>query len=167
MLNKAILIGRMVTDPELKTTPIGAHVCSFRIAVDRAYRAKGEERKADFLSIVTWRQNAEFVSHFFKKGRLIGVEGSIQTRDYQNRDGNKVYVTEIVADRCFFVDSKKDTDKDTNDFYKPSYSKENKEIGSAPASYADIANAEFIGKMPYQSGTSADFQIMDDDDLLF
>ena len=80
MFNKAILIGRLTADPELKTIPSGASVCTFRIACDRRFSGKDGERKADFITIVAWRQNAEFVSKFFTKGKLIGVEGSIQTR---------------------------------------------------------------------------------------
>ncbi len=106
MYNKAILIGRLVADPELRTTPNGTYVATFRIAVDRAYQQKGAEKKADFLSIVAWRQQGEFVKKYFFKGKAIGVEGSIQNRDYTDRDGNKRYVTEIIADRVFFVGDK-------------------------------------------------------------
>ena len=156
MLNKAILIGRLVADPELKTTPQGTNVCTFRIAVDRPFQAKGAERKSDFLNIVAWRQNAEFVSRFFQKGRLIGVEGSIQTRDYVGNDGNKRYVTEIVADRCFFVDSKASAGTS-------SYGDEPKEF----TPYNQAAPAANMGGASYQSGASEDFQIVDDDDLPF
>lgn len=103
MYNKAILIGRMVADPELKTTPNGVSVTSFRIAVDRAF---GKERKADFFSITCWRQQAEFVCRYFSKGKPIGIEGAIQNREYTDKDGNKRTATEIVADRVFFVGSK-------------------------------------------------------------
>ena len=106
MYNKSILIGRLVADPELKTTPNGVNVAAFRIAVDRPYKQDGE-RKADFISIVAWRAAAEFVCNYFGKGRLIGIEGSIQTRDYTDKDGNKRYITEVVAERAFFVESKK------------------------------------------------------------
>ncbi len=102
MYNKAILIGRLVADPELKTTPNGVNVTAFRIAVDRPYK-QGNERKVDFISIVAWRSQAEFVCRYFGKGKLIGIEGAIQTRDYTDKDGNKRYITEVVADRVFFV----------------------------------------------------------------
>lgn len=116
MYNRVILVGRLVADPELKTTPNGVNVCSFRVAVDRAF-VKGGERKADFLSVVAWRQQADFVCSYFGKGRSIGIEGSIQTRDYTDRDGTKRFVTEIVADRVFFVDSKTKAESgQTNDF---------------------------------------------------
>lgn len=103
MYNKAILIGRLVADPEMKTTQNGVSVTSFRIAVDRAF---AKERKADFFSITCWRQQAEFVCKYFAKGKPIGIEGSIQNRDYTDKDGNKRTATEIVADRVFFVGGK-------------------------------------------------------------
>ena len=105
MYNKAILIGRLVADPELRTTPQGVPVSVFRIAVGRPFM-NGGERKADFLTIVCWRRQAEFVCKYFQKGRAIGVDGSIQTRDYTDKDGNKRTAFEIIADRVFFVESK-------------------------------------------------------------
>ena len=105
-MNKAILIGRVATDMELKTTPSGTPVCSFRVAVNRSY-TKGGERKADFITIVAWRNTAEFVSKYFSKGKLIGIEGAIETRDYTDRDGIKRTAFEVVAQNCFFVGDKK------------------------------------------------------------
>lgn len=105
MLNKVILIGRLVADPELRTTPSGVNVCRFRIAVDRAFK-QGGERKADFFGIVAWRQQADFVCSYFAKGRLIGVEGAVQNNDYTDMNGVKHYSVEIVSDKIFFVESK-------------------------------------------------------------
>lgn len=104
--NKAILMGRLTRDPELRTTPSGVSVCTFSIAVDRRYQAKGEEKKADFFNIVAWRQQGEFVSRYFKKGSMILVEGELQTRQYTNKDGVNVNVTEIVADQVCFTGEK-------------------------------------------------------------
>ena len=101
--NKAIIIGRLTKDVELKTTGSGVSVASFTVAVDRGY---GENKKTDFINCVAWRQTAEFISKFFAKGSQIGVEGSIQVRDYTDNNGNKRYVTEIVASSAFFVGSK-------------------------------------------------------------
>lgn len=109
MYNKVILIGRVATDLELKTTPAGASVCTFRVAVNRNYTKNGE-RKADFINVVTWRNTAEFVSKFFSKGKAIGVEGTVQTRDYADKDGNKRNIVEVVAGNCFFVADKKADD---------------------------------------------------------
>lgn len=105
MYNKAILIGRLVADPELKTTPNGVNVATFRIAVDRPYK-QGGEHKADFINIVAWRNTADFIARYFSKGKPIGIEGAIQTRDYTDKDGNKRYITEVIAERSFFVGSK-------------------------------------------------------------
>lgn len=107
--NRAILMGRLTRDPELKTTTSGINVCSFSIAVDRRFQTKGEERKADFFNIVAWRQQAEFVTRYFKKGNMILVEGELQTRQYTNKDGVNVNVTEIVADQISFTGSKSES----------------------------------------------------------
>ena len=106
MFNKAILIGRLTVEPELKQTPSGVYLVNFQIAVDRRFRGQDGERKADFITIVCWRQQAEFVSKYFHKGDPIGVEGSIQTRNYEDRQGNKRTAVEVVADNVFFVGGK-------------------------------------------------------------
>ena len=98
MLNRVILMGRITADPELKTTNTGVSVTSFSIAVDRNYVKQGEERKADFFNIVCWRSTAEFVCRYFGKGSLIAVEGQLQSRQFQAKDGSNRYVVEVVAD---------------------------------------------------------------------
>jgi single-strand DNA-binding protein len=103
MLNRVILMGRLVAAPELKTTASGISVTSFRIAVDRSYVKSGEERKADFIDIVCWRQQAEFVCRYCGKGSLIAVEGQLQTRTYQAKDGTNRSVVEVVADNVSFT----------------------------------------------------------------
>ena len=103
MFNKAILMGRICNDLELKTTPAGVNVLSFRLAVDRSYQAKGEERKSDFFNIVAWRNTAEFIHRYFTKGRMILVEGELQTRQYKNKEGVEVTITELVADMANFT----------------------------------------------------------------
>lgn len=105
MFNKAILIGRLTADPELKQTGTGIHVTGFSIAVDRRFSKDGE-RKADFINITAWRQQAEFVCKYFHKGDPIGIEGSIQTRNYEDKTGAKRTATEVVADNVFFVGGK-------------------------------------------------------------
>lgn len=106
MLNRAILMGRLVADPELRQTPNGVSVVSFRIAVDRNYNSKSGERQTDFIDIVAWRQTAEFVSRYFSKGKMIIVEGSIQSRNYEDKNGNKRTAVEVVADNVQFGESK-------------------------------------------------------------
>ena len=108
MLNCAVLMGRLVADPELRTTPNNVSVTSFRIAVDRSFVKQGEERQADFIDIVVWRQAAYFVCRYFTKGSMIAVQGSIQTRNYEDKNGNKRTAVEIVADNVSFCGSKAD-----------------------------------------------------------
>lgn len=107
MLNKVILMGRLTKDPELKTTTSGISVCSFTVAVDRRFAKQGEERQADFINVIAWRQSAEFVSKYFSKGRMINVVGSIQTRSWDDQDGKKHYATDVVADEINFCGDKK------------------------------------------------------------
>ena len=106
MFNKMILMGRLVADPELKTTPQGVTVCTFRIAVDRRFQKQGEEKKSDFFNIVAWRQTGEFVQKYFDKGRMILVEGEMQTRQYTDKSGNQSTWYEINAERVSFTGEK-------------------------------------------------------------
>lgn len=108
MFNLVVLTGRLTADPELKTTNTGISVTSFSIAVNRRYRA-GEETQTDFINIVAWRQTAEFITKYFKKGNMIGIEGSIQTRKYTDKNGNNRTAFEVVANNAQFVESKKDS----------------------------------------------------------
>jgi single-strand DNA-binding protein len=107
-LNKVILIGHMVADPELKQTTSGISVCSFRIGVSRRY-TKGEQTQSDFFDIVAWRQQAEFVSRYFRKGTAICICGSLQTRVWEDKNGGKRYNVEVVADEVSFVERKSET----------------------------------------------------------
>ena len=156
MLNRVILMGRLVADPELKTTASGISVTSFRIAVDRSYVKSGEERKADFIDIVCWRQQAEFVCRYFGKGSLIAVEGQLQTRTYQAKDGTNRYVVEVVADNISFTGERRES---MQGGYSQSYGAPVPAQPQAPAQPAPS----------YQSGSSSDFQevSLDDDDLPF
>ncbi|MDY3014682.1 MAG: single-stranded DNA-binding protein [Evtepia sp.] len=111
MLNKIFLQGRLVADPELRHTQSGVAVASFRLAVDRDFKDRETgERKADFINVVAWRQTGEFVSRFLSKGRMAIVEGKLQTREYTDREGNRRYATEVVADNVYFADSRKEAE---------------------------------------------------------
>lgn len=103
LLNRVILIGRLVRDPELRYTTSGVAVTQFTLACDRPV-SQGKEKEADFIPIVTWRQTAEACANYLKKGRLCAVEGRIQTRNYENNEGRKIYVTEVVADNVRFLE---------------------------------------------------------------
>lgn len=110
MLNKAILQGRLVADPELRHTQSGVAVASFRIACDRDFKGKDPNaQSADFINIVAWRQTAEFISRYFTKGSMILVDGRIQVRDYTDNNGQRRYITEIVADNVHFAASKRES----------------------------------------------------------
>lgn len=107
MLNRIILMGRLVADPELRQTPNGISVATFRIAVDRNYQSKNSnERQTDFISCVAWRQTGEFISRYFAKGRMIAVEGSLQTRSYEDKTGTKRTAYDVVVDQAYFADSR-------------------------------------------------------------
>lgn len=175
MLNRVILMGRLVSDPELKTTASGVSVTSFRIAVDRSYVKQGEERKADFIDIVCWRQTAEFVCRYFGKGAMIAVDGQLQSRTYQAKDGTNRYVTEVVADNVSFTGERRDNNYGGqayggnqtygNQPYGGSQSYGNQSYGApAQQSYQEPQQPQ----PTYQSGSNADFQEMPlDDDLPF
>lgn len=147
MLNVVVLTGRLTADPELRHTPNDLAVTSFSIAVNRRFARAGEERQTDFIDIVAWRNNAEFVCKYFKKGSLIAIEGSIQTRSYQDKDGNKRKAFEVIANSVQFVESKKD---------------------SSESGYGNSEMAAESNKSSYSSGNDLDFEVTDaDDDLPF
>ena len=108
MINKAIIMGRLVADPEVRQTPSGVSCCQFTVAVNRDYVQQGQERQADFISVVAWRQTAEFVGKYFSKGKMIIVEGSMRTRTYDDKryPDVKHYVTEVYADKVHFGEAK-------------------------------------------------------------
>ena len=105
MLNRVILIGRLTSDPELRYTTAGVAVTQFTLAVDRNFATQQKEKEADFIPVVTWRQLAETCANYLRKGRLAAVEGRIQVRNYDNAEGRKVYVTEVIADNVRFLES--------------------------------------------------------------
>ncbi|MDD6620336.1 MAG: single-stranded DNA-binding protein [Eubacteriales bacterium] len=141
MINSVVLMGRLTYDPELRTTPTGISVIRFQIACDRNYQAKGEERKADFIDVTAWRQTAEFISRYFRKGSMIAIEGSIQTDNFTDKDGNKRKSVTVVANNVSFCGSKAESATTNPAFSQP-----------AP-SYASADNSDFE-------------EIVDDDDDL-
>lgn len=154
MLNVVVLMGRLVRDPELKTTQSGNSVCTFSIACDRSYTAKDEERKADFFTITAWRQTAEFICKYFQKGSLIAIEGSLQTRQYQDKNGNNRTATEVLASRVSFAGSK------ASNVASAQSSNQQAE------SYAQDANGAHSA--PQADSGADDFSVIDDgDDLPF
>lgn len=107
MINNVVLVGRLTKDPDLKYTGSGTAVATFTLAVNRNFTNQSGEREADFINCVIWRKSAETLANYAKKGVLIGVTGRIQTRSYDNQQGQKVYVTEVIADNFQLLESKK------------------------------------------------------------
>ena len=121
MLNRIIIMGRLVRDPELRTTQSGIPVTSFTLAVDRDFKSRDNgEKSTDFIDVVAWRQTAEFVCKYFAKGRMAVAEGRLQIREWKDRDGNNRRTAEVVADNVYFADSKRDSAGD-NGYGAPSY----------------------------------------------
>lgn len=109
MLNKVIIMGRLTQDPELRSTPSGTSVLQFTVAVDRNYK-QGEEKQADFINCVAWKQHAEFIAKHFGKGRMIAIEGRLQSRTYDDKNGSKHYITEVIVENVFFTGEPKPQD---------------------------------------------------------
>ena len=113
-MNKVILMGRLTRDPEVRyTTTNNTLVCTFSLAVNRRFARQGADQTADFFNVVAWDKTGEFCSKYFKKGQQVGVVGRLQTRNYDDKDGKKVYVTEVVAEETYFADSRKDGEGST------------------------------------------------------
>ena len=150
MLNVVAIMGRLVADPELRTTTQGNSVCSFRIACDRSYVQQGQERQADFIDIVAWRQQADFVSKYFQRGSLIAVEGSLQTRQYQDKNGNNRTAVEVVANNISFAGAKRQDSQNA-----PSYEQQT-------ISHVQQAKAQ----SGFAQGSADDFAVINDNDDL-
>ena len=158
MLNVVAIMGRLVADPELRTTPQGINVCSFRIACDRNFARQGEQRQADFIDIVAWRQQAEFVSKYFQKGSLIAIEGSLQTRQYQDKNGNNRTAIEIVANNVNFAAPKSANAAPMGDAG----------YGAPTAAPAPRPAAQAAPAPSYSAGSNDDFALIEDEgDLPF
>lgn len=157
MLNVVAIIGRLVADPELRTTTQGTNVCIFRIACERNYSKPGEQRQADFVDIVAWGKTAEFICKFFQKGSMIAVEGSLQTRNYQDKQGNKRTAVEVVANNISFAGAKA-ADKPAAASYE-----------QQTRNHVQQANAAQSAPQPaYTQGSMDDFSVISDtDDLPF
>lgn len=141
-MNKVILLGRLTKDPEVRYTQNNnTLVASFGLAVNRRFAKEGEERQADFINIVAWDKTGEFCSKYFKKGQQVGIVGRIQSRSYDDKDGKKVYVTEVIAEEAYFADSKKE--------------EENNPFGNVQQSN------------PFAQGQTSEFKPVTDDDLPF
>ncbi|KAA9430690.1 single-stranded DNA-binding protein [Listeria monocytogenes] len=128
MMNRVVLVGRLTKDPDLRYTPAGAAVATFTLAVNRAFTNQNGEREADFIQCVVWRKPAENAANFLKKGSMAGVDGRIQTRNYEDNDGKRVFVTEVVAESVQFLEPRNHTEGATSNNYQnqANYSNNNK-----------------------------------------
>ena len=150
MLNVVAIMGRLVADPELRTTPAGVSVCTVRIACDRNFVQQGQERQADFLDVVAWRHNADFLTKYFSKGSMVAVHGHLQSRQYKDKNGNNRTAVEIVADDLSFAGPSK----------RPAGQQPVDDGGEAPPKdYREPAQA-------YSQGSADDFAVIDDNDDL-
>ena len=153
MLNHITIMGRLVRDPELRRTGSGIAVASFTVAVDRDFGGRdGGEKETDFIDCVAWRQTGEFVSKYFTKGRMIVVSGRLQIRSWTDKDGNKRRTAEVVADNCYFGDSKRDGDS------MGSFG------GNTYGGNAYGAPAPSYGGYSAPAAPASDFAMLDDDD---
>jgi single-strand DNA-binding protein len=161
MLNTIQIMGRLTRDPELRRTGSGLAVASFNVAVERDFPNKDTgEREVDFIDCVAWRQTGEFVSKYFTKGRMIVVSGRLQIRSWTDKDGNKRKTAEIVAENCYFGDSKKDstTTASTVPYYNPPQAGFNDQYTTS-AGYSSATPFNNWGVKP-----ATDFALLDDDD---
>ncbi len=132
MINKAVLVGRLVRDPEYRTTPSGVQVATFTLAVNRTFTNQQGERDADFINCIVFRKTAENVNQYLSKGKLAGVDGRLQSRSYDNKEGQKVYVTEVVCDNVQFLEPK-DSQNGSNSYQNgTSYQKGNNYTQNSP-----------------------------------
>lgn len=169
-MNKVILVGRLTKDPELKATASGISVVSFTVACERKFVKEGEERKADFVNCIAWRQLAEAIARFFAKGHRIALEGTLQTRSWTDNNGNTRYATEVVVEQWEFAQSKQEAQGCTSGTPHGAFPTTNTAASSSDASSAtNYQNSSFT---PFGS-TSDDFAVcplgipIDDEDLPF
>ena len=130
MINNVVLVGRMTKEAELRYTPSNIAVATFTLAVNRDFKGENGEREADFINVVLWRQAAENLANWTKKGSLVGVTGRIQTRNYDNQQGQRVYVTEVVAERFQLLESKGDNQGQAQQNAAPNFARNNNQQGA-------------------------------------
>ena len=150
-MNKAILMGRLVKDPEVRYTTNNVVYTTFTLAVNRRF-AGNNEQTADFINVITWNKTAEFCSMYFKKGQQVGVIGRIQTRNYEDKNGNRVYVTEVVGEEAYFAEGKQGTSNTSN---------------SKPDSFGMPSYDEPDQTVDFSSFSDDEFKIETEDDINF
>ena len=136
MLNKVILTGRLTAKPELKTTTSGVNVTTFSLAVQRNYKNADGSYSTDFINITAWRNQADFITRYFDKGQLVTIVGSLQSRNYEDKNGNKRTAFEVVAEEALFAESKKDAGRAPNEFRAPA------EVGGNDMAFEEVSDDE-------------------------
>lgn len=158
MLNRVVLVGRLTRDPELRVSPSNVAVANFNLAVNRPYTDKNGERGADFINCVVFRKPAENLQKYVSKGSLVGIEGRVQTRNYENKEGQRVYVTEVVCDSVQYLDTK-GSNSDTGNNQQGNYSNDRQQqSGSNNVSYGTQKNDD----NPFKN-SSGGIDLADDD----
>lgn len=173
MLNVVALMGRLTADPELRYTPSNLPVVTFTLAVERSYVKQGEQRQADFIDVVAWRGTAEFVSRYFRKGQLVAVNGSIQTRSYEDKQGVRRRAFEIIADNVHFAEPKRDSYGQPGQGYNQGGYASYNQGGYGQGGYAPQPVPDYAQPVPqpvapqqpaaYSSGEASDFEPIEDD----
>lgn len=168
MINNVILVGRLTKDPELRYSSSNIPMVYFTVAVNRTFADQNGQRQADFISCVAFRKQAENMARYLAKGSLIGVEGRIQTRNYQGKDGNMVYVTEIVANTIQFLESKSSTNRQDNGFNSMSFNQpqQNNYSNNVNQPQANMAMQDFINDSSSFSDFGENFPSNLDDDFM-
>lgn len=149
MLNKTILMGRLTADPELRRTQNNTSVTSFTLAVNRSFARQGEQPQTDFIDVVAWSATAEFVSKWFRKGQLVAVAGRLQTRTYEDRQGNKRKAVEVVAEEVHFAEPKRESQPQSNNYRNtaPAPSSLPFDFGSGVDEFRELSDDD--GELPF------------------
>lgn len=162
MINNVVLVGRLTRDPELRTTGSGTSIATLTLAVDRQFTKASGQREADFINCVIWRKAAENFCSFASKGRLVGIQGRIQTRNYDNKDGQRVYVTEVLVDNFSFLDSRNSAQNEYSG-QQGGYSQQQGNKPQANWQAPQAANFGLQGQRPTPAGQSDTIDVSNDD----
>ncbi|MBT0898584.1 single-stranded DNA-binding protein [Streptococcus lutetiensis] len=165
MINNVVLVGRMTRDAELRYTPSNQAVATFTLAVNRNFKNQNGEREADFINCVIWRQQAENLANWAKKGTLVGVTGRIQTRNYENQQGQRVYVTEVVADNFQILESRATREGQSGGSYNGEFNNNSSFAGSSNGGFSSQPSQQTpnFGRDESPFGNSNPMDISDDD----
>ncbi|WP_148525237.1 single-stranded DNA-binding protein [Streptococcus lutetiensis] len=165
MINNVVLVGRMTRDAELRYTPSNQAVATFTLAVNRNFKNQNGEREADFINCVIWRQQAENLANWAKKGTLVGVTGRIQTRNYENQQGQRVYVTEVVADNFQILESRATREGQSGGSYNGEFNNNSSFGGSSNGGFSSKPSQQTpnFGRDESPFGNSNPMDISDDD----